>query len=119
MEITKVAEQNFVRKQEYDVKKSSTETKDTENISGTVGTEAQDKEEIFKAVEKLFESDTNKMKFDETELRYSIHDEMNTVMIKLVDSKNDEIIKEFPSEKILNMVAAMCREAGLFVDKTV
>lgn len=52
-----------------------------------------------------------------TECQFSVHEETKQIMIKLVDSTTKEVVKEIPSEKILDMVASMCELAGLFVDE--
>lgn len=52
-----------------------------------------------------------------TECQFSIHKGTNQVMIKIVDQTTKEVIKEIPSEKILDMVAKMCDLAGVFVDR--
>ncbi len=52
-----------------------------------------------------------------TECQFSIHKKTKQILIKLVDSKTKEVIKEIPPEKILDAVASLCETAGLFVDK--
>lgn len=51
------------------------------------------------------------------EFKFSMHEETKQIMIKVIDKDTQEIIKEFPSEKILDMVANMCEAAGLFIDE--
>jgi flagellar protein FlaG len=48
---------------------------------------------------------------------FSIHDETNQIMVKVYDSDTDELIKEIPNEKILDMVAKICEMAGILVDE--
>ena len=38
-------------------------------------------------------------------------------MVKIIDTKTEEVIKELPPEKLLDMVASMMVRAGLIVDK--
>ena len=38
-------------------------------------------------------------------------------MIKIHDRETNEVIAEYPSEKILDMVANMCERAGIFMYK--
>lgn len=47
----------------------------------------------------------------------SIHEKTHTMMYKIVDTKTDEIIREFPPKKIQDMIAKMWELAGLFVDE--
>jgi len=71
-----------------------------------------DKKELDKAVKKL-----NKFLEDEnTHAEYSVHKDLGTLMIKIVDDK-DKTILELPPKKILDMVASMCKQVGLIDEK--
>lgn len=48
---------------------------------------------------------------------YSIHEQTKQIMVKVVDNKTKEVIREFPPEKILDMVAKMWEVAGIMVDE--
>ncbi|SHK01041.1 flagellar protein FlaG [Tepidibacter formicigenes] len=50
-------------------------------------------------------------------LKFSIHEKTKEIVVKIVDNETKKVIKEIPSEKILDMVADMCERAGIFVDK--
>lgn len=74
---------------------------------------AYEKKDLDKAVNKL-----NKFLEDEnTHAEYSYHKDLGTLMIKIVDKDTDKIILELPPEKILNMVASMCKQVGLLDKK--
>jgi flagellar protein FlaG len=45
---------------------------------------------------------------------YSYHKETQTVMIKIIDDDTKQVILEIPPKKILDMIASMCKECGLF-----
>jgi len=49
----------------------------------------------------------------------SVHDVTKTVMYKMIDTDTDEVIREFPPQKIQDMIAKMWELAGLFVDEEV
>lgn len=68
-------------------------------------------EKIKKAVEQL-----NKT-MPHSEAVFGIHDETNRVTIKIVDKDTKEIIKEFPPEKTLDMIAKVWELAGMLVDE--
>lgn len=71
-----------------------------------------DKKEIDKAINTL-----NKfLEPEKTHAEYSMHKELGTIMIKIIDDNSKKVILEVPSEKILNMVASMCEKSGL-IDK--
>ena len=48
---------------------------------------------------------------------YSLHEATKQIMVKVIDKETDEVIREIPPEKILNMVAKMWEIAGLIVDE--
>lgn len=48
---------------------------------------------------------------------YSIHEGTKQIMVKIIDKDTKEVIREIPSEKILDMVAKMWELNGLFVDE--
>ncbi|MFJ5769142.1 flagellar protein FlaG [Psychrobacillus sp. NPDC093180] len=54
-----------------------------------------------------------------TELRFKYHEQLNTYYVTLIDSKTDEVVREIPSKKMLDMYAAMQDFMGLFVDKKI
>ena len=47
----------------------------------------------------------------------SIHEKTNEIMVKVIDSETDKVIREIPPEKILDMVAKLWELAGLIVDE--
>lgn len=74
------------------------------------------KQDLDRAINKL-----NKFLEDEkTHAEYSVHDTFsNRVIIKIINDETDEVIMEVPQKKILDAVAAMCKAAGVLVDKKV
>ena len=48
---------------------------------------------------------------------YAIHAKTKEIMIKVIDVDTNEIIREIPPEKVLDMVAKMWEMAGLIVDE--
>ncbi|MTI65732.1 MAG: flagellar protein FlaG [Firmicutes bacterium] len=58
-----------------------------------------------------------KLILDNRRLEFSVHEKTKDIMIKVIDSDTDEIIREIPPEKILDMVADFMEKAGLLVDK--
>lgn len=72
----------------------------------------QVEKQLIQAIEKA-----NHLQANQTECEFSVHKDTKQIMIKLIDSSTKEIIKEIPSEKVLDMVAHMCELAGIFVDE--
>ena len=52
-----------------------------------------------------------------TKFEFSIHEKTKEIMVKVIDSDTNQIIREIPPEKILDMVAKMWEMAGLIVDE--
>ncbi|OPX45665.1 flagellar protein FlaG [Ruminiclostridium hungatei] len=48
---------------------------------------------------------------------FSIHEKTNEIVVKVFDSQTNELIREIPNEKVLDMVAKMCEMAGILVDE--
>jgi len=70
-------------------------------------------EQVITAIEKA----NHKFQFCNTHLEFSIHEKTKEIMVKVY--RDDEVIRELPPEKILDMVAHMLESAGLLVDETV
>lgn len=83
-----------------------------------VATAKQDKKEIeSKEIIKAIEEANKKIRGDNKEFEFRVHKETKQIMVKVLDTQTHKVIKEFPPEKILDMVANMCELAGLFVDE--
>lgn len=67
--------------------------------------------QIKKAVDEI-----NK-KAHNSEAVFGIHDATNRVTIKIVDKDTKKVLKEYPPEKTLDMIAKVWEMAGLLVDK--
>ena len=48
---------------------------------------------------------------------FRIHERTKHVMVKLVDKETDEVIKEIPPEKILDLIASIWDLVGILVDE--
>lgn len=82
-------------------------------INNSLSEKENSEKEIKNAVSKI-----NKfLEGEGTHLQYEKHDVINQMIIKVIDDKTNEVIKEIPSRKILDMVAKMCEMAGVLVDK--
>jgi flagellar protein FlaG len=50
---------------------------------------------------------------------FSIHEGTKEIMVKVINDETDEIIREIPPEKILDMVAKIWEMAGILVDRKI
>jgi flagellar protein FlaG len=72
---------------------------------------AADNDKIKKALENITAQLPN------SEVKFGIHEKTDRVTIKLVDKETKEVIKEFPPEKTLDMIAKCMEIAGVLVDE--
>ena len=68
--------------------------------------------QLKKAVAEL-----NKKMNANTSCQFGIHDATNRVTIKLIDNDTKEVVKEFPAEETLDIIAKAWELAGILVDK--
>ncbi|WP_193372412.1 flagellar protein FlaG [Ornithinibacillus scapharcae] len=54
-----------------------------------------------------------------TNLKFELHEELNEYYVTIVNPNTNEVIKEIPSKKILDMYAAMGEYMGFLIDKKI
>ena len=47
----------------------------------------------------------------------SVHEKTNDIMVKVINTESNEVIREIPPEKILDLVAKLWELAGIIVDE--
>ena len=57
------------------------------------------------------------LKMEHTRCEYSYHKKTNRVSIKVIDRDTDEVIREIPPEKSLDLLQKMWELAGMLVDE--
>lgn len=72
----------------------------------------QGQEAVKKMLDKL-EKEIDK----NTEAVFGVHEKTKRVTIKIVDKDTKDVLKEFPPEKTLDMIAKVWELAGLFMDE--
>lgn len=78
---------------------------------------AQQQKEQNAQIRKAVSDINNSAAGDQAEAVFGIHEKTNRVTIKIVDKKSKEVIKEFPPEKTLDMIAKVWEMAGIMVDE--
>ena len=68
-------------------------------------------------LKKMIEEMNKKINNSNEVAMFGIHEETNRVMIKIMDKDTKEVIKEFPPEKTLDMIAKIWEMAGILVDE--
>lgn len=91
---------------------------DSKSVDVSISNEEQEhkkltEEELIHAIEKANKS----VNIYDRRLEFSIHEETKEIMVKVIDTSTDEVIREIPPEKILDMVAKMWELAGILVDE--
>lgn len=66
----------------------------------------------LRALEKTFLAFNHKVKL-------SVNEEIDQVIIKVVDSETDKVIKEIPAQEIQNLIAKIKQAIGLLVDERI
>lgn len=98
-------------------KRSNTERKTTlDYVEENKSTDQETlRDEIISAIEKANdEFTTYDRKFE-----FSIHEKTNKISVKVIDTLTDDIIREIPPEKILDMIAGIWEVAGIIVDEKI
>lgn len=54
-----------------------------------------------------------------THLRFEYHEKLNEYYVTIVDNKTEEVVKEIPSKKLLDIYSAMTEFLGIIVDKKI
>jgi flagellar protein FlaG len=54
-----------------------------------------------------------------TSVSFEFHEKLQEYYVQIVDDKTNEVVREIPSKKFLDMYAAMVDHMGIFVDKKV
>ena len=87
-------------------------TKAQEKYEATEEQIQEDNEKVRKAISEM----TKNVKSN-AEAVFGIHDKTNRVTIKMVDKETKKVIKEFPPEETLDMIAKVWEIAGIMVDE--
>ncbi|TMW72381.1 flagellar protein FlaG [Alteribacter natronophilus] len=73
------------------------------------------KEEVLEKAEAL----NQMLEAQDKAYRFNIHEDLNRTYVAVVDRNTEEVIKEIPPEKFLDMVSAMLEFAGIIIDEKI
>lgn len=96
---------------QIDTKETDKNGKDGNRDDGQTKQTISENSQIRKAVDEI-----NK-KAHNSEAVFGIHEATNRVTIKIVDKDTKKVLKEYPPEKTLDMIAKVWEMAGLLVDQ--
>ncbi|WP_051286800.1 flagellar protein FlaG [Paenibacillus taiwanensis] len=69
------------------------------------------------SLSELVEKCNKALSENETHIQVKIHDKTNTIMVMVVRNDTEEVIREIPSEKMLDMMYNICIRTGVFFDE--
>ena len=96
---------------QIDTKETDKNGKDGNRDDSQAQQTISENSQIKKAVDEINKNAHN------SEAVFGIHDATNRVTIKIVDKDTKKVLKEYPPEKTLDMIAKVWEMAGLLVDK--
>lgn len=68
---------------------------------------------------KMTESLNEFLETTSTKLRYEFHEKLEKYYVTLVDSETDQVVREVPNKKLMDMYASMLEFIGVLIDKKI
>lgn len=96
--------------------KEKANIKQTENELKTSKTENESTNFPIENLAKTIKGLNEFLKPANTSIHFQLHEELDKYYVQLVDRETEEVIKEIPSEKLLDIYANMLESIGLLVD---
>lgn len=87
--------------------------------------DTQKSEEVWKEnlsadkVKKMTKSLNDFLETTSTKLRYEFHEKLEKYYVTLVNSETDEVVREVPDKKLMDMYASMLEFIGVLIDKKI
>jgi flagellar protein FlaG len=53
------------------------------------------------------------------ELEFELHEESERMMTKIINTENNEVIKEVPPKEVLDMIGKIRKMVGLIIDEKI
>lgn len=79
--------------------------------------EKQDKEKIKKELDRITEELNKALKPLNTTLKFKFDDKVDELVVKVVDTKDNRVIREYPPKEALELMQKMRELIGLLFDK--
>ena len=77
----------------------------------------QDESISEKAIREAIERANRVLSGSDRKFEISIHEKTKDIMVKVVDTNTNEIIREIPPKKIVDLVVRLCEIAGILFDE--
>lgn len=91
----------------------SADTNQPQQVNIKQAQQQQQSEQLKKAIAEM----NRRINNSNEEAVFGVHEDTNRIMIKIMDKETKEVIKEFPPEKTLDMIARIWEMAGILVDE--
>ena len=119
--VTQTAADNSVRVETTDGENTQVQEglKQNYKANKTNANDVRSAEEKKSAENEKIKKSISKMnaQLPNSEVKFGIHEKTERVTIKLIDRETKEVIKEFPPEKTLDMIAKCMELAGVLMDE--
>lgn len=92
---------------------SSSKTAEEKDIYEVENAKDVSAEKVKKAIAEI----NQKIRPTRTSCQFSYHEETNRISIKVINDDTDEVIREIPPEKTLDMIAKTLELEGMLVDE--
>ena len=96
-----------------------TQNKEVQKVAPTQPTSSDEQEMPAKKAKGMIDSMNKFLVSADSKLKFEFHEELNEYYVTIIDSQTDEVIREIPSKKLLDIHAAMREFVGLLVDRKI
>ncbi|HEK24842.1 MAG TPA: flagellar protein FlaG [Hydrogenobaculum sp.] len=96
-------------------------TPDTQNLQNEKSTDYSNtsKDNLEKQIQKAIEQLTQSLSYLNTHLNITLDKKADSLVIKIIDNKTNQVIKEIPPEYMLRIAEAINNLVGIIVNKKV
>lgn len=95
------------------------DTKMNEQSKGISYPEKEEQKVSKNDMQKIVNSMNDFLQPTHTSLKFELHEKLQEYYVTIVDDKTQEVVREIPSKKLLDVYAAMTEFVGLMVDKKI
>jgi flagellar protein FlaG len=98
--------------------KAGIETEGPEFLKGQAAVQKTGQKNVtVKSAEDAADEANKIMNENQTHLKFEIYGKFNDIVVQVLDDNTNEVIKEVPPKKIIDMVEKFCELSGFFMDE--
>ncbi|HPT78055.1 MAG TPA: flagellar protein FlaG [Candidatus Atribacteria bacterium] len=72
---------------------------------------------LGKELAKAVDTANSRLEMYNSKLEFSVHEKTGDILIRVLDLETNEVIREIPPRKIVDLIASMLEQAGLLVNE--